>query len=59
MTATNSETKNESANSDLFTQIEQFGKFQTIQYILICLTLFMISMTHVNYVFVAENINYR
>ncbi|KAJ8723212.1 hypothetical protein PYW08_003124 [Mythimna loreyi] len=59
MTAANSEMKNESARSDVFTQLEQFGKFQTIQYILVCLTLFMISMTHVNYVFVAENINYR
>lgn len=59
MTATNSEMKNESNKSDLFSQIEQFGKFQIIQYIFICLALFSISMTHVNYVFVAENINYR
>ena len=59
MTARNGDTKNESDKSDVFTQIEKFGKFQTIQYLLVCLTLFMISMTHVNYVFVAENLNYR
>ncbi|CAH1636386.1 unnamed protein product [Spodoptera littoralis] len=57
MTAVKSE---ESDNkSDIFTKIERFGRYQTVQYILVCLTLFMISMTHVNYVFVAENVNYR
>ncbi|CAB3226640.1 unnamed protein product [Arctia plantaginis] len=39
--------------------LEHFGKFQYLQYLWICLTLFMVSMTHVNYVFVAENIDYR
>ncbi|CAH0683024.1 unnamed protein product [Spodoptera exigua] len=57
MTAVKSE---ESDNkSDIFTKIERFGRYQTVQYIFVCLTLFMISMTHVNYVFVAENVNYR
>ncbi|XP_047025352.1 organic cation transporter protein-like [Helicoverpa zea] len=59
MTATNVDGISEKEKSDLFVKFEKFGKFQTIQFLLICLTLFMISMTHVNYVFVAENINYR
>lgn len=44
---------------DVFTKIQQFGVFQTIQYLYICLSLLMVSMTHVNYVFVAEHVNYR
>lgn len=57
MTAVKSEESD--TRSDIFTKIERFGRYQTVQYILVCLTLFMISMTHVNYVFVAENVNYR
>ncbi|KAJ2951151.1 hypothetical protein O0L34_g5543 [Tuta absoluta] len=39
--------------------LEDFGRFQLIQYFLICLPVVIVSMTHVNYVFVAEDVNYR
>ncbi|KOB70549.1 Organic cation transporter [Operophtera brumata] len=53
MTASNQ--KEESA----LNKIQDFGTFQTLQFFLICLPLFMVSMTHVNYIFVAEDVNYR
>lgn len=59
MTVVISDVPNNNQKSDVFEKIDEFGKFQTIQYFLICLTLLMISMTHVNYVFVAENVDYR
>ncbi|XP_050678947.1 organic cation transporter protein-like [Leptidea sinapis] len=40
-------------------QFNNFGKYQIVQYLLICLPLFMVSMTHVNYIFVAEDVNHR
>lgn len=58
MTAINEQTVEEKKSEEV-NIFEQFGKFQFLQYVWICLTLFMISMTHVNYVFVAENIDYR
>lgn len=39
--------------------IEVFGKYQIIQYILICLGMVFIKMMDINYVFVAGDINYR
>ncbi|XP_073955106.1 organic cation transporter protein-like [Choristoneura fumiferana] len=46
-------------HSEVFAQLSSFGKFQTIQYFLICLPLMVVSMMNVNYVFVAENVNIR
>lgn len=46
-------------NGDVFKGLEDFGRFQILQYLLICLPLFMVSMIHVNYVFVAEEVDYR
>ncbi|CAH0719889.1 unnamed protein product, partial [Brenthis ino] len=54
MTATNI-----SARTDVHADFEKFGKFQLFQYILICLPLVMVSMIHVNYIFVAENVDHR
>ncbi|XP_026748842.1 organic cation transporter protein-like [Galleria mellonella] len=44
---------------DIYKQIEKFGRYQLFQYFLICIPLFMVSMAHVNYVFVAEEVDYR
>ncbi|KAJ0183419.1 hypothetical protein K1T71_001395 [Dendrolimus kikuchii] len=47
-------------NIDYFYKdFESFGRYQLIQFFLICLPLFVISMMHVNYVFVAEEVKYR
>ncbi|OWR42054.1 solute carrier family 22 member 21 like protein [Danaus plexippus plexippus] len=40
-------------------ELNKFGKFQCIQYILICLSIMMVSMTNVNYIFVAQEVDYR
>ncbi|XP_049872491.1 organic cation transporter protein-like [Pectinophora gossypiella] len=48
-----------SVNKDVFQELENFGRYQTLQFILICLPLFVVSMSIVNYVFVAEDVNYR
>lgn len=40
-------------------KLQDFGTFQTLQFFFICLPLFMVSMTHVNYIFVAEDVHYR
>lgn len=48
-----------SARTDMFAEFEKFGKFQLFQYILICLPLVMVSMIHVNYIFVAEDVDHR
>lgn len=45
--------------SDVFRDLGDFGKFQTVQYFLICMPLLTATMSLVNYVFVAEDINYR
>lgn len=50
---------NKIEQSDVFKQLEIFGRFHTLQYLLICLPLIMVSMTHVNYIFVAEEVEYR
>ncbi|CAG4935753.1 unnamed protein product [Parnassius apollo] len=44
---------------DMFKDLDKFGRFQTLQYLLICLPLIMVSMVHVNYIFVAEDVNHR
>ncbi|XP_068617307.1 organic cation transporter protein-like [Battus philenor] len=46
-------------HSDVFRDIEKFAKYQKIQYFFICIPLLMVSMIHVNYIFVAEDINHR
>lgn len=45
--------------SDVFRELDDFGKFQIVQYFLICMPLLTTTMSLVNYVFVAEDINYR
>lgn len=50
---------NKNEQSDVFKDLDKFGRFHTLQYLLICLPLIMVSMTHVNYIFVAEDIEYR
>lgn len=45
--------------SDVFRDLEDFGRFQIVQYFLICMPLLTTTMSLVNYVFVAEDINYR
>ncbi|XP_045499253.1 organic cation transporter protein-like [Colias croceus] len=57
MTATS--IQNEGTCSEVYKQLDKFGKFQVYQYILICLPLMMVSMIHVNYIFVAEEVNHR
>ncbi|XP_047518927.1 organic cation transporter protein-like [Pieris napi] len=56
MTATGVESVDK---GDVYKQLDQFGKFQVFQYILICLPLMMVSMIHVNYIFVAEDVEHR
>lgn len=48
-----------SKDSDVFEQLDNFGKFQILQYFWTCLPLVVVSMTLVNYAFVAEDTNYR
>lgn len=45
--------------SDVFRELDDFGRFQIVQYFLICMPLLTTTMSLVNYVFVAEDINYR
>ncbi|XP_072932842.1 organic cation transporter protein-like isoform X2 [Epargyreus clarus] len=45
--------------TDSFKDLEVFGKFQLFQYLLICLPSMMVSMIHVNYIFVAEDVSHR
>lgn len=47
------------AQSDVFKDFEKFSKYQIFQYILISLPLVMVSMVHVNYIFVAEDVPHR
>lgn len=39
--------------------LDKFGKFHLAQYFWLCWPLFTVSMMHVNYVFIAEETNYR
>lgn len=39
--------------------METFGRYQIIQYTLICLPAIFVTMININYVFVAGDINYR
>lgn len=50
---------NKTEQNDVFKNLEIFGRFHMLQYLIICLPLIMVSMTHVNYIFVAEDIEYR
>lgn len=45
--------------NDLFDQLDGFGRFQIIQYVLICLPLVFVSMMNINYIFVAGDVEYR
>ncbi|GBP84176.1 Organic cation transporter protein [Eumeta japonica] len=49
----------EMGTDDVQAVMEKFGKFQIIQYTLVCLPVIFISMTNVNYVFVAGEVGYR
>lgn len=42
--------------SDVF---EKFGRYQIVQYILMCLPAIFITMININYVFTAGDLNYR
>ncbi|CAH2084574.1 unnamed protein product [Euphydryas editha] len=44
---------------DVYAEFEKFSRFQLFQYILICCPIVMVSMMHVNYIFVAENVDHR
>ncbi|XP_052740891.1 organic cation transporter protein [Bicyclus anynana] len=48
-----------SAGGDAYLGFEKFGRFHYIQCLLVCLPLMMVSMIHVNYIFVAEDVNHR
>ncbi|CAK1587217.1 unnamed protein product [Parnassius mnemosyne] len=39
--------------------MKKFGKYQKVQYFYACLAAFFVTMIHVNYVFVAGDLNYR
>ncbi|CAK1555210.1 unnamed protein product [Leptosia nina] len=56
MTATGAQSE---GKADVYKELDKFGKFQVFQYILICLPLMMVSMIHVNYIFVAEDVDHR
>lgn len=59
MTKINVENLDKKSNDEVFGQLHGFGRFQTIQYFLICLPLIVVSMMNVNFIFVAENTNFR
>ncbi|XP_073955103.1 organic cation transporter protein-like isoform X1 [Choristoneura fumiferana] len=59
MTKVSAENLDKNSNNEVFSQFHAFGRFQRIQYFLICLPLIVVSMMNVNYIFVAENINFR
>ena len=39
--------------------METFGRYQIIQYIMICFPAMIVTMININYIFVAGDINYR
>ncbi|XP_026496214.1 organic cation transporter protein-like isoform X1 [Vanessa tameamea] len=56
MTATSN---NCARSEDVYQEFEKFDRFQLFQYILVCLPLVTVSMMHVNYIFVAEDVEHR
>ncbi|CAK1587220.1 unnamed protein product [Parnassius mnemosyne] len=44
---------------EIIETMEKFGKYQKVQYIYACLSAIFITMIHINYVFVAGDLNYR
>ncbi|XP_013179880.1 PREDICTED: solute carrier family 22 member 3-like isoform X1 [Papilio xuthus] len=44
---------------EIIETMEKFGRYQMLQYFLICLPAIVVTMLNVNYVFVAGDINYR
>ncbi|XP_047990320.1 organic cation transporter protein-like [Leguminivora glycinivorella] len=60
MTGTNDRKDVDSGSStEVFSELSTFGRFQTLQYFFICVPLMMVAMMNVNYMFVAESVNYR
>ncbi|CAH2233746.1 jg20368 [Pararge aegeria aegeria] len=47
------------SDSEAYLKFEKFGRYHFVQYVLICLPLMMVSMIHVNYIFVAEDVDHR
>ncbi|CAH2044169.1 unnamed protein product, partial [Iphiclides podalirius] len=39
--------------------MERFGKYQIVQYLYTCISTIFVTITHINYVFVAGELNYR
>ncbi|KPJ10575.1 Solute carrier family 22 member 3 [Papilio machaon] len=51
--------RNEKEEIEIIETMEKFGRYQMLQYFLICLPAVVVTMLNVNYVFVAGEINYR
>lgn len=51
-----SKTKTEVSAGDI---LENFGKYQILQYFYLCLPPIFVSMINVNYIFIAGEVNYR
>ncbi|XP_045537083.1 solute carrier family 22 member 3 [Papilio machaon] len=56
---TNDSERNEKKEIEIIETMEKFGRYQMLQYFLICLQAVAVTMFNVNYVFVAGDINYR
>lgn len=50
---------NENQRGDSLSKLQNFGLFQKVQYFLVLLPLVVVAMSNVNYIFVAEDVNYR
>ncbi|XP_053604732.1 organic cation transporter protein-like [Plodia interpunctella] len=48
-----------STNNKNFEDVLKFGRYQILQYFLMCVPVALVSMAHVNYVFVAEEVDHR
>lgn len=59
MTASIKGNKEDRNKVNVYEQLDGFGRFQTVQYALICFPLIFVSMMNVNYVFVAAEEDYR
>lgn len=56
------DTKNQDEKAeatDIADVFEKFGRYQIVQYILLCLPAVFITMININYVFTAGDLNYR
>ncbi|XP_013148054.1 PREDICTED: solute carrier family 22 member 3-like [Papilio polytes] len=51
--------RNEKEKVEIIETMEKFGRYQMLQYFLICLPAAVVTIFNVNYVFVAGDINYR